>query len=94
MRRFPLSSVVESDIPGLIPRMRGKLSQMRGIFYASSILSSPLSSKYAAAALATETKLAFERNGEPHRSKSVPPTARLFKKENTFRDTVGYQLRT
>jgi hypothetical protein len=59
MRRFPLSSVVESDIPGLIPRMRGKLSQMRGIFYASSILSSPLSSKYAAAALATETKLAF-----------------------------------
>ena len=28
------------------------------------------------------------------RSKSVPPTARLFKKENTFRDTVGYQLRT
>jgi hypothetical protein len=27
------------------------------------------------------------------RSKSVPPTAKLFKNENTFRDTVGYQLR-
>jgi hypothetical protein len=28
------------------------------------------------------------------RSKSLPPTASLFKNENTFRDSVGYQLWT
>jgi hypothetical protein len=29
----PFSSASENDIPGLIPRMRGKLNQMRGILY-------------------------------------------------------------